>query len=716
MQVVRDNHLHRIHNNLSQFYDLYSDIHSLSHYVLHHCAYHLSVLGKTDELWKLIRDEEYRSRQFLVSGSYTSTYDSFKYSIAHFVGRQGGQPEDDARLVRTLLDCSQFMNKSETEIIQLFDVFRKDVSTLDEILDKISILQSRSVHRAHLLLLWLEIERQRTLHILKRDIEIPHLILEHISNNKVNGLGNTTSEPLFCLYKYLIIESCQTWPQLELMPLYMKLNDLRLLEGTLGLLLNDIYLDIKPQRELIEEILIIVTSFNVPIDSKVFKIGILIDLSHQVLSREKCTFYFKKILSSNIDIKNVHSILNRFIEYSYFDVYTSILQHYPVEKRIPLQSLPFLLLQGEFEYLRQLLELELENISTLPKRMKQTRLKNIQLYIKILNNESSNEDFEEMFTERNSARIKLPSIVIPLYLHNLDEVWMILDNKIPNGKILNYFLSYCIKHNHVDDILKILVNFGQISDAFQRIQRGTAHLLKNGITEQILDICIAYLKPDTRKYNEHEQFIIVNRLTKVFKIELFQHNIKEALRIKKAIKEIDFLLFNQYKYMLEPLYEVLKEFVAEKQLKFNTQFLFEFYSDNEHLQLLELATYLQMKGLKEFASICKMHLYDRIDLDVKSGNTDDDRNHHLLYSASMFYKMGYFQRSMQILEDITDENFLELPIVYMYMVEIYLRDNDTTMADIYFQKCLQELNSVENVDIQSSILRFVSVDKRRLNS
>lgn len=229
MPKIRSFYYEKIHQILGDISKRYTEQDALSIYRLKHAAFHLCVLQKKEKLWNLLQNEDYRILQSKQTLDSMHCFDAFRYGIALQIMQHGNLPMDDARLAWLCLRAGSFIKKLRQSTTIAFDWFRTSTNTLDEVLEKLSILDEKRHLTSCLYLIWIECERQQALSTRDRDLHAISRILESIE--KKYSTGNTWSYVLSSKFMFHTVETCiSVWKSVDLSTLYSMSEDFSLLE------------------------------------------------------------------------------------------------------------------------------------------------------------------------------------------------------------------------------------------------------------------------------------------------------------------------------------------------------------------------------------------------------------------------------------------------------------------------------------------------------
>ena len=98
MGVIRQRRLLQYHQALAQTSQQYQSMNSISTYGLEHAAYHYACLNDGESLWELSQSDDYQQQQVQRGKGFTWTFDTLRFSLAHYVHRHGNTIQSDVRL------------------------------------------------------------------------------------------------------------------------------------------------------------------------------------------------------------------------------------------------------------------------------------------------------------------------------------------------------------------------------------------------------------------------------------------------------------------------------------------------------------------------------------------------------------------------------------------------------------------------------------------
>jgi tetratricopeptide (TPR) repeat protein len=186
MTKIRHFQCINIHKVLGKSSVFYLNKNSLSDYGLKHGAFHLGCVPDKEQLWRLLRNEDFRSMQSQRSLEARHCLDAFRHGMALQILQQGGAPKDDGKLAWLCLRSGNFMKHTRQSVDVAFDWFQEDVENIDDVLLKLSVLDHKRYYKASLFLLWIETERQQTLPFQSRNTDVIEQIFEELKQ-KISG-------------------------------------------------------------------------------------------------------------------------------------------------------------------------------------------------------------------------------------------------------------------------------------------------------------------------------------------------------------------------------------------------------------------------------------------------------------------------------------------------------------------------------------------------
>jgi hypothetical protein len=195
-------------------------------YALRFTAEHLKATEDHERLWRLLRDEHYRTAQVDVLEEYGACYTALQAGLDLYAQRNGQTPEDDARLCWLALRACELADEARLDLRRVIDKLREgssgDPCVVRGILRRLEVLDEDAYFKLALRLLWVAAARQKTMPPESRNVEEAQLILDAIEERIPAGpeIVNWAISLSAHFMTWWATNVLSVWPSLDLAPVF----------------------------------------------------------------------------------------------------------------------------------------------------------------------------------------------------------------------------------------------------------------------------------------------------------------------------------------------------------------------------------------------------------------------------------------------------------------------------------------------------------------